>query len=60
MKYNGMTVFERLYISGQLEEYDNAIKEKNTEKVIKILHSVELNDRSILPILKHEGLQDDS
>ena len=60
MKYNGMTVLERLYISGQLEEYDNAIKEKNTEKVIKILHSIELNDRSILPILKHEGLQDDS
>ena len=55
-----MTVFERLYISGLLKEYDNAIKEKNIEKVIKILHSVELNDKSILPILEHEGLQDDS
>ena len=56
MKYNGMTVNERLHVSGLLKEYDNAIKQKNVGRVVEILKSVELNDISIQLILKRENL----
>lgn len=54
-KYGGMTVNERLYLSGLMDEFDKAVKEKNISKVISILKSVEFTDLSIKPIL--EGLK---
>ncbi len=56
-KYQGMTVNERLYESGQFDEFDNAIKKGDKEKVTEILMKVELNENSILPILKSLGLK---
>ncbi|NCB43177.1 MAG: hypothetical protein EOM59_11225 [Clostridia bacterium] len=56
MKYKGMTVNERLYLSGFMDEYDKAIKEKNVEKIREILQKVELNEISINPILEQLGL----
>jgi hypothetical protein len=54
--YAGMTVNERLYSSGLINEFDKAVKEKNAEKVIAILKKVELNELSINPILERLGL----
>lgn len=51
-----MTVNERLYLSGFMDEYDKAIKEKNVEKIREILQKVELNEISINPILEQLGL----
>ena len=54
-KYGGMTVNERLYVSGLLEKFDNAIAQKDINLVIAILEKVELNDSNIQAILKSEG-----
>lgn len=53
MKYKGMTVNERLYLSGLIEEFDKAIESKNIAKVKSILRNVELSDDSIDPIIKN-------
>lgn len=55
-KYSGMTVNERLYVSGFMEQFDKAIEERDIKKVIAILKKVELNDASIKPILVNQGL----
>ena len=52
-KYEGMTVNERLYASGLLEKYDNAVKEKDVATVISILENVELEEVSITSILEN-------
>jgi hypothetical protein len=51
-KYAGMTVNERLYVSGLMDEFDEAVKEKNADWVRSILERVELSDESIEPILE--------
>ena len=40
-KYAGMTVNERLFVSGYYDEFYKAVKEKNTQRVIAILKEVE-------------------
>lgn len=56
-RYRGMTVNERLYVSGLMEIFDRAVKENNVEKVIDILKKVEITEESsIKPILKELGL----
>lgn len=55
-KYSGMTVNERLYVSGKMDEFDHAIKEKDTEKVKIILIEVEVDEASIKATLKEYGL----
>ena len=57
-KYAGMTVNERIYVSGLMDEFDKAVSEKKTDEVIRILKTVELGDDSIEPILKQLGLRD--
>jgi hypothetical protein len=52
-----MTVNERLYVSGNLQEFDEAVEERNIEKVVEILLRVDLNDTLIEPILKRLGLR---
>jgi hypothetical protein len=56
MKYKGTTVNERLYISGLMDEYEKAVREKNINKVKSILKEVELTDNAIKAILEKEGL----
>lgn len=51
-KYGGMTVNERLVIANKMDEFDNAIANKDALKVIEILKSVELADNNINAILK--------
>jgi uncharacterized membrane protein YvbJ len=59
MKYKGMTVNERLYVSGQMDAFDKAVKDRDIKKVRIILEDVELNEESIKPILKYFGLTED-
>ena len=56
-KYKGMTVNERLYISGLLDEFDIAVKNKDIDRIKSILKKVELNESSIKSILKNYGLE---
>lgn len=56
-KYAGMTVNERLYVSGLIEEFDKAVEERNTAEAIRILREVELTDDSIKPILEQLKLK---
>lgn len=51
-KYGGMTVNERLVIANKMDEFDNAIDNKDTLRIIEILKSVELTDDNINAILK--------
>jgi molecular chaperone GrpE (heat shock protein) len=55
-KYAGMTVNERLYVSGLMDEFDKAVEKRDTEKVRAILEAVELTEESIKPILEELGL----
>ena len=55
-KYSGMTVNERLYASGKMDEFDHAVEKKNTEEVKSILKEVEVDEASIKAILKEYGL----
>ena len=50
-KYIGMTVNDRLYASGLIDEFDKAVAKKDTKKVRSILKDVELVEESIKPIL---------
>jgi len=56
MKHSGMTVNERLWESGLMKEYDDAVKNLNTDKVKEIIKSVELDEKNIIQILKYEKL----
>jgi len=51
-KYTGMTVNERLYVSGLMDEFEEAVEKKNADKVRTILEKVGLTDDSIKPILE--------
>lgn len=51
-RYAGMTVNERLHVSGFLGEFDEAVSRKYAEKVRRILEKVELDEKSIAPILE--------
>ena len=55
-KYAGMTVNERLYLSGMMDEFDKAVEEKNIEKIRSILEHVDLSEESIKPILAQLSL----
>ncbi len=55
-RYAGMTVNERLYVSGLMDEFDRAVSKKNTEIARYILEKIDLTEASIGPILKKHGL----
>ncbi|MBS1528717.1 MAG: hypothetical protein JSU01_00295 [Bacteroidetes bacterium] len=55
-KYRGMTVNERLFVSGLMDEFDKAVEEKDVDKVISILKEVELTEGNIYPILRNHNL----
>lgn len=52
-KYAGMTVNERLYVSGLIDEFYEAVEKKNLDKVRELLEKVELDEESIKPILEN-------
>ena len=59
VQYKGMTVNERLYVSGLMVEFDKLVDIKDVEGVIKILEKVEITDESaVRSILEKLGLND--
>lgn len=55
-KYAGMTVNERLYVSGLMGKFDEVVAQKDAEKIHSILEKVELTEELINPILESLGL----
>lgn len=55
-KYAGMTVNERLYVGGLMDEFDQAVESRDAHKVRSILNKVDLTEESIRPILLRLGL----
>ncbi len=55
--YGGMTVNERLYISGLFDAYYEAVKERDVRLATAILEDVDLTVDNIIPILKSSGLE---
>lgn len=45
-KFLGMTVNERLYSFGLMDQFDSAIQRRDEDKAISILMETELNDQS--------------
>lgn len=58
-KYKGMTVNERLYVSGLINEFYEAVQQKDVKKVIAILRAVDLDNESIKANLKFDNLESD-
>jgi hypothetical protein len=50
----GMTVNERLYLAGLLDDFDKAAKQKNTAKLRSLLEKVHLSPENIDAIIKNE------
>ena len=57
-KYGGMTVNERLYVAGLIDDFYLAVEKKNVEKVISTLKAVDLGEENIKAILKSNTLID--
>ena len=51
-----MTINEALCESGLINEFDKAVEKRDVQKVRGILKQLELDEPSIIPILKHYGL----
>jgi hypothetical protein len=56
-KYGGMTVNERLSVSGLMAAFDKAVSERNIGEAVRILKSVEVGEESLQPILDRLGLR---
>jgi hypothetical protein len=50
----GMTVNERLYLSGLLNDFEKAAKQKNKVELKSILEKVHLNSESIKAVIENE------
>ena len=56
-KYLGMTINERLYACDKINEFDQAVEEKDVEKIKTILKEVEVDEASIQAIIKEYELK---
>lgn len=54
MKYDGQTVNERLYISGDLKRFDKAIRKRDRETLREIFNEISLEDYNIDYLLEKE------
>lgn len=55
-KYDGMTVNERLFVSGFLDEFQHYIDVKDKDNIVLILNKLEVDDSSINTFLAKIGL----
>ncbi len=56
MDFKGMTVNERLYLSGLMDAFDLARERRDKDRLIEILRRVEVDDSSIKRILEDAGV----
>lgn len=60
-RYKGMTVNERLYVSGLMDAFDEAVKKNDVKKATDILKEVEITEKSAIElILKELGMMTES
>ena len=57
-KFSGMTVNERLYVAGLMNEFETCLKQKDFEGINSVLKKVELNEDSIIEIINSLALRD--
>ncbi|SFE34352.1 hypothetical protein SAMN04488131_101432 [Flavobacterium xueshanense] len=50
-KFSGMTVNERLYVAGLMNDFEICLKQKDFEGINSVLKKVELNEDSIIEII---------
>ncbi|RCW38252.1 hypothetical protein [Marinilabilia salmonicolor] len=58
MDYSGMTVNERLAVSGLFKEFDKAVRKKDKMKLVEILKEVSLSNANIDDILRKYKIGD--
>lgn len=51
--YSAMTVNERLYAAGLLDEFDRAVQAADVETLERVLRRVQLSDENIAAIIRH-------
>ncbi len=56
MKYKGMTVNERLYVSGLMDKFELAVKKKDIKEAKLILDQLELGEENVKTLLIHHKL----
>ena len=56
--YNGMTVHERLFLSGRMDEFDKLVRAKDVNGLKALLKDVEITDDSNMrAIIEQLGLE---
>ena len=56
-KYNGMTVNERLYLSGLMDKFDEFVRTENVDGLKEILEKIEITDETaVRSIIEGVGL----
>lgn len=51
--FSGMTVNERLYLRGLMDDFDSCLKQKDVEGIKAILRMVDLTEESIFDIINN-------
>jgi len=59
MNYGGMTVIERLYVSGLMDKFDKAIEENDIKTLKVIIEKVDLDESYIETVIEDFNLKKD-
>lgn len=57
MDYGGMTVNERLYVSGLIDDFDKAIKNNDLETLKSIVKKIDLDESYLKTIIEDFNLK---
>ena len=57
MKYGGMTVNERLYVSGLMSAFDKTIEENDLEALKDIIEKIELHESYLETLIQNYRLK---